>query len=174
MERDHLRQEALALVGLSRQRRRCRGPLEQFRALPGIVRDGEGLLEEVRRLTVRRECRGPFSRRAQGDSGLGGQGIGLVAAGSVGMGGQVVAGQGPGQLITAQALEIARGREVAGLPIALGQGVIGDFADQPLDEGVLTPVRAARVGLDGQDLAPDQRSEAGRELVLRLAADRRS
>ena len=54
---------------------------------------------------------------------------------------QVVGGQDPGQLVFAQALEEARGGEVAGPAIPAGQGLVGDLADDRLDEPVLASLR---------------------------------
>ena len=49
---------------------------------------------------------------------------------------------------------------MADLAILLRQGVVGDLADQRLDEGVLAPFRRARVDLLDKELAADQRPKA--------------
>ena len=82
------------------------------------------------------------------------------------MGRQVVAGEGSRDLVRAEALEEARGGEVAALAVGLGQGVVGDLADQGLDEGVLAVLRAARVGLEGEQLAANEPAQSRLELGL--------
>ena len=69
-------------------------------------------------------------------------------------------GQGARQLVGAERLEVAGRRQVPGLAVALGERVVGDLADERLDERVLAALRRARVGLQGQQLAPDERPEA--------------
>ena len=77
-----------------------------------------------------------------------------------------MAGEGADELVGAESLEVATGREVADLPVALRKGVVGDLADEQLDEGVLAPLGAARVALDGQELARDEAPQARLEIRL--------
>ena len=58
-----------------------------------------------------------------------------------------MAGEGPGQLVGAEGLEVPRRGKVAGLAIGSRERVVGDLADQRLDEGVLAALGATRVGL---------------------------
>ena len=60
---------------------------------------------------------------------------------AVGVRGQVVAGQRAGELVAAEGLEVARRGEVQLLAIVLGQRVVGDLADERLDERVLAALR---------------------------------
>ena len=84
-----------------------------------------------------RPVRGGLER----DPGLGGERVRLGALRGVGAGGEVVAGERPGQLRLAEGLEPAGGGEVAGLAVLLGQGVVGDLADERLHERVLPALR---------------------------------
>ena len=56
-----------------------------------------------------------------------------------------MAGQRAGELVGAERLEEARGRQVARLAVAPGERAVGDLADQRLDEGVLAALGRARV-----------------------------
>ena len=76
-----------------------------------------------------------------------------------------------GQLVVAERLEVARGGQVAGPPLALGQRAVGDLADERLDEAVQAALRAPRIDLDVEQLAPDERLEPRLEDVRRLPAD---
>ena len=106
-------------------------------AIGGIGADGQGVLEERDRLGVRAERRRPFGCSAQRHSRLGRQRVGLGPVGRVAVGGQVVAGQGAGQLVGLERLEEPCRGQVADLAVALGQRVVGDLADERLDERVL-------------------------------------
>ena len=53
------------------------------------------------------------------------------------MGREVVRGERPRQLVVAQGLEVAGGREVPGTSLAPYQRRVGDLADERLDEPVL-------------------------------------
>ena len=73
----------------------------------------------------------------------------------------------PCELVGTEGLKVACGREVAGLAIRLRERVVGDLADQRLDEAVLAPFGRPGVGLLGEDLPPDQAAQM--RLQLRLA-----
>ena len=125
------------------------------------------MLEERDRLLVGAQGGGPLGRCPQGDTGLGGNGVGLGSLGRVPVGGEVVAGEGAGGLVGPEALEETGRGEVTGLAVTLGEGVVGDLADERLDEPVLAALGRARVGLEGQELAPDERAQARLELSAR-------
>ena len=116
----------------------------------------------------------PIGRPGQGDPGLDRDRVRLGALGRRLVGGEVVRGEGAGQLVVAERLEVAGGRKVPGPPLALGQRAVGDLADQRLDEAVLAALGRARVGLDLEELAPDEgpepRLELGRSCPL-IAAE---
>ena len=81
-------------------------------------------------------------RTAQRHPGLGGDRGALrsVRLGPVGR--QVVLGQGAGDALVVERLEVARRRDVHPPSIALGERPVGDLADEPLDEPVLAALRA--------------------------------
>jgi hypothetical protein len=56
-------------------------------------------------------------------------------------------------------LQVGGGGQVAGLALTPGQGLVGDPADQVLQEPVLAALGRTRVGLDGQQLLADQAGE---------------
>ena len=68
-----------------------------------------------------------------------------------------MAGLHAGQLVVADRLDEARRGQVAGPTVAPGQRAVGDLADERLDEGVLAALRRAGVGLDLEQLPPDER-----------------
>jgi hypothetical protein len=76
-----------------------------------------------------------------------------------------------GDLVRVEALKEPSGREMSALPIALGERVVRHLADERLDEGILATLWAARIGLDGENLATDERAEPGRQVVLIDPAD---
>ena len=84
---------------------------------------------------------------------------------------EVVAGQAAGELVGLEALEEACGGEVAALAIGLGERVVRNLADQGLDEGVLAALGAAGIGLQGQQLAADERPQPWLEIRLGDAGD---
>ena len=102
-----------------------------------VAGHADRLVEELDRLGVGAERDRPIGGALQGDPGLAGEGVGLGALGRVLVGGEVVAGEGAGELVRAERLEEAGRGEVAGLAVALGEHPVGDLADQRLDEGVL-------------------------------------
>ncbi len=104
---------------------------------------------------------------------LGRQRIGLGPVGGVAVGRQVVARQRAGQLVGLERLEVARRGEVADLPVALRQRVVGDLADERLDERVLAALWRARVDLLDEQLAPDERPQPRLDRCDVLARHRR-
>ena len=148
-------------------------PFVQVGSIGRIGADGQRVLEEGDGLGMRAEGGSPLGGPAQGDAGLGGEGVCLRPVRCVALGRQVVAGQGAGQLLAAEGLEVARGSQVANLAIALGQRVVGDLADECLDEGVLAALGRAGVDLLDEQLAPDEGAQARLEGRLVDAGDGR-
>jgi len=138
--------------------------LSELGIVPG---HGPGLVEKPNPLAERAEVDRAFSRRTQGDPGLGGQGVGLGTLGRIRLGGEVMAGEGSGELVRAECFEEPGSREVATLAVLPGKRVVGDLADEGLDEGVLTPLGGARVHLEREEFPPDEGAQA--RLKLRLA-----
>ena len=143
------------------ERSRATGTLEEEGLVRQVGRHAERVLEERDRMRVGAQGGGPLGSGSQGDAGLGGDGVGLGTLGRVPVGGEVVAGKGAGSLIGPEALEEAGRGEVAGLAVAPGERVVGDLADERLDERVLARARGARVGLEGQELASDEERRRG-------------
>ncbi len=83
------------------------------------------------------EGRRSVGRSAERDAGLAGERVALGAFGRVGHRGEVVAGQCPRQFVGSEPLEVAGRREVTGFPVRPGEHVVGDLADEGLDEDVL-------------------------------------
>lgn len=67
-----------------------------------------------------------------------------------------MARQDAGELVIPERLDVPRRSEVPGLPISSGQRVVRHLADQRLHECVLATLRTAWIGLQGEQLAPDQ------------------
>ena len=148
-----------------------RGPLQQRRALGGVGRDLERVLEVADRLLMGAEAGSPVRGGPQAHARLAGDRIGLgTFVGGV-IGGQVVAGQGPGRLLRFDGLEVARRGQVTRAALAQGQRVVGDLADQRLDVAVLSTLRRPRVGVDLEQLAPDQAAQARLEVGLGPTGD---
>ncbi len=148
------------------------GPFEEFRAVARIAGDAEGLLEECEGLLVGAEQGSALGRCPEGDPGLGAERLRLRSVGCVVPSGEIVAGQRGRDLVGLERFEIAGRGQVAGLAVALRQGVVGDLADQRLDERVLAPARAPRVRLVGKQLSPDEHAEASLEGALVDAGNR--
>ena len=159
-------EECLRLVMAAGLRGDIAGPLEQFSGLRGIRRDRERLAEEGDRLVVRAERDRPFGSAAEGDPGLPGEGVGFRPLGRVRVRGQVMTGQTAGDLVRVETLEEARRGQMADLAIPLRERVVGDLADERLDEGVLTALGTARVRLEGQELPADEAAQARLEFGL--------
>src|SRR5450759_590257 len=77
---------------------------------------------------------------------------------------KVVPREGSRQLVGPEALEEAGGSEMAGLSVAPCERVVGDLADERLDESVLAALGRAGVGLEREELAADEGAEARVEL----------
>ena len=135
------------------------GQFVEDRLVRGLGRDAQRLLAEVECLLVRAQGCRPIRGRAQRDPGLAGQGVPLGTGGAVRVGGQVLAGEGTGELVGTQRLEVTRGREVARLAIGAGHHVVGDLADQRLHEPVLAALRRARVDVRAQELPLGERPQ---------------
>ena len=74
-------------------------------------------------------------------------------------------------LLDQRLLEERRGREMPRLAVGLGERLVGDLAQQVLEEAVLPVLRRARVGLDAEDLLAGERGEDRLELGLAAASD---
>ena len=145
---DSLRQAVRSDRESASRRGRFACPFQQLGDLDLIARHGACLFEEGEGLVVGAQRDGPLGRGPEGDPGLAGEGVGLRSLGRIGVGREVVAGQAAGDLIGLEALEEAGRREVAGLAVLPGEGVVGDLADERLDEGVLAALGRARIGLE--------------------------
>ena len=95
----------------------------------------------------------PFGSGGQRDAGLHGEGIGLRSLGRILVGGEVVTGESTSEFLRTKRLEEPSSGKVADLAVPLGEGVVGDLADERLDEGVLAQLRRAGVGFQRQQLA---------------------
>src|ERR1700675_3519332 len=62
---------------------------------------------------------------------------------------------------------------MARLALRARELVVGDLADERLDEFVLTPLRRTRVDVDAQEFAPDKGSQCGGERPYVSAGDGR-
>ena len=107
----------------------------------GSLRHAACLFEEREGLVVGAQRDGPLGGSPERDPGLPGQGVGLRSRGRIGVGGEVVTGQAARELVGPEALEEPGRREVAGLAVLPGEGVVGDLADEGLDERVLAALR---------------------------------
>ena len=116
---------------------------------------------------------GPVGGRPQGDPRLARQRVGFGRLARVLVGREVVAGQRARELVGPERLEEPGRGEMARLPVATGERVVGDLADERLDERVLAALRAARVEVLGQQLAADQLAEHRFEVGLGDARTRR-
>jgi hypothetical protein len=59
------------------------------------------------------------------------------------------------------------------LAVRDGEPFVGAQADEVLQDDVLVPLRRPRIGLDPEDLLPDQAGEQGLEIGLGTSGDRR-
>ena len=100
---------------------------------------------------------------------MSGDGIGLRSFRGIAVGSEIVARERTRELIGPEALEVASGGEVTALAVALGERVVRDLAHEGLDEGELAALGRAGVGLEDQELAPDEGAKARREFWLRDA-----
>ena len=168
-----LPEEVLGGRVTARGHRLTAGAVEQLGLLGGVRRDRERLLEELHGLVVRAEGGRPLGGPAERQARLAGERVRLGPLGRVGMGGQVVAGEGAGELVRPESLEEARRRQVAGLAVAAGEGGVGDLADEGLHEGILAALGAARIGVEHEQLAANERPELQPDRRLVELAHRR-
>lgn len=166
MARDRGAQERLRVVVMRGRRGALAGSLEELGFLGRIGRDREGLAQEGDGLFLRAEGGGARGGGLQRDPGLGGQRFGFRPLCGVLVRCEVVAGEGAGELVGAEALEEPGGSEVAALAISLGERVVGDLADEGLDERVLAAFGAARVRLQHQELAAHEPVQARLQVGL--------
>ena len=144
----------------------------EHRLVSRVRRHRECLLDVIERQGVRAKSGGPIGGTAEGDPSLGGEGIGLRPGRCREIRVPIVRRQDPGQLLAVERLEVPRGGEVARPAILLREGLVGDLADQPLDEDILAALRRSRVVLECQDLAPNEASKPGLEGDLRVPGER--
>ena len=76
-------------------------------------------------------------------------------------------------LLDQRLLEERGGGEVPRLAVGLRERLVGDLAQQVLEEAVLAVLGRARVGLDAEDLLAGERGEDRLELGLGAAPQRR-
>ena len=162
--RDRLAEVALGCLVAPGCRGGLAGALEELGSLVRVGGHGQSLVEEGEGLVGRAEGAGPLRSRSQSDARLGGNAIGLRSVGAVPVGREVVPREGSRELVGPEALEEAGGGEMAGLAVAPRERVVGDLANERLDESVLAALRRAGVGLEGKELAPDEGAEARFEL----------
>ena len=137
--------------------RRLERPLVQIGPLGRTRADGHGVLEERDRLRVRSEPCSAFGSAAERHPGLGGQGVRLGPVGRVALRREVVTGESASKLFGIEGLEVASGGQMADLAVALGERVVGDLADERLDERVLTALGRPRVHLPDKQLPSNER-----------------
>ncbi len=118
---------------------RC--PLQQLGALARLLRQLQRVLEVSDSLLVRSEPCGAIGRRAKADARLGADGIGLGALIRRSVRGEVMGGERAGGFVRFRCLQVAGGGEVPAPALAHGERVVGDLADQRLDEPILAPLR---------------------------------
>ena len=112
-------------------------------------------------------------RCPEGDPGLAREGVRLGTFGRVRLGREIVACERSGELVAPQHLEEPGGSEVADLAVRMGQRVVGDLADERLNEAVLAALGGARVGLEREELALDQGAQSWLELLVGNPRNRR-
>ena len=166
-------QQGLRLVVAACCRRlRSRG-LQQIGAFHRIGGDRERLAEEGQRLVVGTQGSRTPRRCPEGDPGLAREGVRLGTFGRVRLGREIVACERSGELVAPQHLEEPGGSEVADLAVRMGQRVVGDLADERLNEAVLAALGGARVGLEREELALDQGAQSWLELLVGNPRNRR-
>jgi hypothetical protein len=148
------------------------GTVEQVGLLCRVWRHRERLDEERHRLVVGPEDGGPLRSPSQGKTRLAGQCVRLGTFGRVRVGRQVVSGEGSGELVRPEAFEEAGRSEVTDLAVAPRQRPVRDLADERLDERVLAALGRSRVGVQHEQLAPDEGPQVPDERRLLEAADR--
>ena len=148
---------------------RVAGGRVQLALFVGIGGDLEGLLEEANGLRERPERSRSFRRPAQRDPSLRGDRVALGTLGLCLVGGHVVLGQGTGDALVVECLEVARGGKVQAAAVAAGQRPVRDLADEALDEAVLALLRRPRVDLEREHLAPHEVAQPRRDLLRGLA-----
>ena len=134
--------ELLRQLVLRRDVRRAGGAQEETRLFAGSRLDGDGLSKVRDRLVVGAQGRRALGCSREGESRLNGHRLGFRAFRRRLVRGQIVRRQRAGQLVVAERLEVARGREMPGAPFAAREGSVGDLADERLDEAVLAALRA--------------------------------
>ncbi len=176
VECDRLAEQPERVLGPSRVPGERTGPVEEFGSCQRPVREPGGLLEVALRLGggAERGCpfAGPGEHRLRLLLDLG-RVVGLrrrLVGGEV-VGGDdldhlvLLAGEGGGQVL---------GRsQVAVAAVALGERLVGNVADEVLQEAVLAVLGRARVGLDAEHLLAHERGEEQLELRLGEAGESR-
>src|SRR6478735_121110 len=76
---------------------------------------------------------------------------------------EVVIGEDACELVVAERFEVTRRCQVLRPAIALGESLVGDLADDALDEPELAALRRSWVGIKDEQLMPDEPVEARRD-----------
>ena len=174
VERDRLLEQPGGRLGLGGVGGEPARPVEQGGFRERLVGQPGGLLEVALRFGGSAERGGPFAgagehrlrllldlgrvvglrRRLVGGDVVGGDDLDHLV---------LLPGEGGGQVL---------GRcEVAGAALALGERLVGDVADEILEEAVLAVLGRARVGLDAEHLLAHERGEERLELRLCQAGE---
>ena len=121
---------------------------------------------------MRVERGGTIGGAAQRDARLGRDRGALLPLGVGPIGVEVVRRQDAGDLVVAEALEVARGGEVPGSAVAARERSVRDLADEPMDEAVLPALRGARVDVELEELASNEVAQPRLERLGILARHR--
>ena len=131
------------------------------------------LLEVPLRLGCGTERRGAISRLGKSVTRLLLDLLRVRRVGCRSVRGQVVGGQHLDDFFLAEAGAQERGgREVLRAPVTLAQGLVGDVADEVLQEAVLAVLGRARVGLTREHFLADEGTEHTLEVGFRVVAQR--
>ena len=144
-------------------RRQPPGTLVSEGELPRVGRDRDRLLEVAGRPDERMERSGPLACGTERDARQGGQRVSLRTRRRRMERREVVVGEHACELVVAEQFEVARRGHVLRPAITLGEGLVRDLADDALDEPELTALRRSRVGVEDEQLVPDEPVEACRD-----------
>ena len=129
-DRSRLGETRLSYLRVTGSIGRQPGPLEQVRPIRWVARDLERFEEEDAGLVMAAESRRAIGGTTQGEPCLCRESLALGVIARRAIRRQVVRGERTGQLVLAQALEEARGRQVPAPPVALGQRPVRHLADE--------------------------------------------
>ena len=146
---------------------------EQARLRARLVGELCRLLEVALRLLVGAQRRRALARTGEVLAGFGPDLSRVLRVRRRPVGVHVVGGDDLDDLLLAKRLlEERSGREMLGLSVGLRKRLVGDPAQQVLEEDVLAVLRRARIGLDREHLLADERGEERIELGLGQATQR--